>query len=140
LAFSEKQARELVARYRVPEPRLALGTAIRGIATACLDVSDGLVADLGHIADVSRVGLKIEAAAVPLSPAAAAAVAAGRAVLSDLLTAGDDYELAFTAPRAARKRIEAAAARAKTPVARIGLVTKGRGVQVVAPDGSPMPI
>jgi thiamine-monophosphate kinase len=136
LSVSAKQRDAAVARYRIPEPRVAVGKAIRDVARACLDVSDGLVADLGHVATVSRVGIRLDASAVPLSSAAAAAVAAGTVSLSDLLTGGDDYELAFAAPPAARKRLAALAAKTKVRLTKIGEVGAGRGVVVQDRDGA----
>jgi thiamine-monophosphate kinase len=136
LGLADKHRAALVARYRVPEPRLALGQGIGVLAHACLDVSDGLVADLGHIAEVSKIGIDIQAGQVPLSPAAQAAIANERANLADLLTAGDDYELAFTAPAAARTRLAALATKAKVRLTRIGAVAKSKGVRAYGADGA----
>lgn len=83
--------------YYLPEPRLTLGSALRGLASACIDVSDGLVADLGHIARASGVCMQVEAGRVPIYPEAVAALGPGRA-LELALCGGDDYELAFTVP------------------------------------------
>jgi thiamine-monophosphate kinase len=107
----------LAARYRLPEPRLALGQALRGLATAMLDVSDGLVQDCGHLARLAGCAAAIEAAALPLSPMARAAGDAARAAA---LSGGDDYELLFAAHPADAPRVEAAARAADTPVTRIG--------------------
>lgn len=134
VGLSEKDRAKLIDRYRVPDPRTVLGQGLRGLASACLDVSDGLIADLGHIAEVSKVQIRINAGDVPLS--AAAAKAGVR--LTDLLTAGDDYELAFTAPPAVRQRLTALAAKSKTKIARIGEVTKGKGVVALDKNGSPL--
>ncbi len=98
----------LVARYRLPTPRLALGQALRGLASASLDVSDGLMADLGHIAEVSKVRIAVEAAAIPRSAALRALWGDGAEAIVRAVTAGDDYELAFTAPASAREAIQAA--------------------------------
>lgn len=87
----------LIARYRLPEPRLALGQALVGHASAALDISDGLVGDLGHIAACSGVGALVERAQIPLSAAAATVVAGDAAWFDTVLTGGDDYELLFTA-------------------------------------------
>jgi thiamine-monophosphate kinase len=138
LGLSERHSASLIARYRVPEPRVAAGQAILGIAHACLDISDGLVADCGHMAEASKVGIELRAADVPLSPAAHAAVANGRANLADLLTAGDDYELAFAAAPAHRARLTALAAKLKIRFTRIGKAVKGNGVRVHGPDGAAM--
>ena len=96
--LSPEHAADLAARYRLPRPRLALGQRLlaEGLASAALDVSDGLVADLGHIVETSGLAATLEAAAVPLSPAAEAAVAAEPERLRQVLTGGDDYELLFT--------------------------------------------
>lgn len=110
----------LAARYRLPEPRLALGQALRGLATAMLDVSDGLVQDCGHLARLAGCGAEIEAAALPLSPMARAAGPEARAAA---LSGGDDYELLFAAPPHAAPAIQAAARAARTPVTRIGRFT-----------------
>ncbi|HTW35710.1 MAG TPA: thiamine-phosphate kinase [Rhizomicrobium sp.] len=124
---------ELVARYRVPEPRLSLGLALRGLASASLDVSDGLMADLGHIADVSKVRIEVEAARIPLSKALKAlwgADAANRAA-----TAGDDYEIAFTAPASRRGDVANAAARSGVAVTEIGRVVAGAGAVLLDASG-----
>lgn len=138
LGLSDKHRAALIARYRVPEPRIALGQGLKSLAHACLDVSDGLIADIGHIAEVSKVGIEIQAGEVPLSAPAAAAIANERSTLADLLTAGDDYELAFTAAQADRARIAALAAKTKVRLTRIGKVVKGKDVRTFAPDGTPL--
>ena len=104
LAVTEDEAIALVDRYRTPRPRLALGQALRGLATAAIDVSDGLVADLGHICAASGVAAAIDALA-----AAAVGRRARRARRTEAaLTGGDDYELLFTAPPERRARDRAA--------------------------------
>lgn len=88
----------LVGRYRLPLPRVTVGPRLIGLATAALDVSDGLIADLGHICEVSDLTAIIEAPRVPFSPAARAAIAtAPEDGLATVLTGGDDYEILFTA-------------------------------------------
>lgn len=109
-------------RFRRPTPRLALGAALVGAASACIDVSDGLLIDADRLARASGVRLAIALDAVPVSGPALAAV-----------TAGDDYELLFTA--APGVDVAARAATAKTPVMRIGTVTAGIGVVALAADG-----
>ncbi|MEJ1970075.1 MAG: thiamine-phosphate kinase [Rhizomicrobium sp.] len=126
----------LIGRYRVPQPRVAFGIRLRGIASAALDVSDGLLADLEHIADVSRVHIAVAASRVPLS---AALRKAGGDVAS-AATAGDDYEIAFTAPRARRARVMRAALAAGVTVTEIGFVVKGRGVALLGADGKAIPV
>ncbi len=126
----------LADRYRLPRPRLALGQAVVGIAHAGMDVSDGLVQDSGHLCRAGGVGCVIEAAGVPLSPAARAA---GRLTLC--LTGGDDYELLLAVPPEAEPALTEAAARVGTPVTRIGSFQAGPPqVTVCAADGTPIPI
>ncbi|MBW8268527.1 thiamine-phosphate kinase [Caldovatus aquaticus] len=132
-------AGHLARRYRLPEPRLALGQALRGLARAALDVSDGLVQDLGHLCRAAGCGAVIEAAAVPLSAAARALVAADPARLLLVLSGGDDYELLFAAPAGAEAEVERRAAAAGTPVMRIGQFVAGPPeVAVLGPDGAPL--
>lgn len=131
LAPSDKS---LLARYRRPEPRLALGHALAGIATACMDVSDGLLIDAERLAAASGVGIEIDLRRVPLSAAAIANAGAGEAARLAAATAGDDYELLFTAPAGANI---ARLATGKAPLGRVGLVTAGRGLTVRG-DGGPL--
>lgn len=138
--LAKRRAPDLIARYRVPLPRLALGRGLRGIASASLDVSDGLLADLGHIADVSKVHILVDAARVPLSPALRKAWGKDAAVVLRAATAGDDYEIAFTAPRRARAKVLAAAKAVSTKVTEIGWVMKGRGVALLGADGKPVAV
>jgi thiamine-monophosphate kinase len=131
-------ADQLRRRYLVPEPRVALGLALRGLAHAAADVSDGLVADLGHIAAASGVGAVIDTARMPLSPAAEAVAAGDPPAVVVALTGGDDYEIAFTAaPRDAR-RIGRAAAAAGVRITAIGRIEAGMGVTVLGSDGAPL--
>ena len=124
---------DLIGRYRTPSPRLALGGALRGIASAALDVSDGLIADLMHIADVSSVRIIVEAARIPRSPALLALWGDTPAAIVRAATAGDDYEITFTAPSEAG--VMDAARRAGTSVTRIGRVERGAGVALVDGKG-----
>ena len=128
----------LAERFRLPEPRLALGAALVGVATCAIDVSDGLVADLGHLCEESGVAARINADAVPLSAAARRAVDGGEAAIADLVTGGDDYELLFCAPPAERGAIEALGRRLELAVSRIGTIEHGQGVTVVDADGRPL--
>jgi len=128
----------LAGRYRRPQPRLALGALLRGLATACADVSDGLVADVGHISEASGLAARIDASAVPLSGAVKAAVAGESGLLEQALTGGDDYELAFTAPPAAADRLQALSDDLGLPLTRIGVMAEGEGVVVLGPDGTAM--
>jgi thiamine-monophosphate kinase len=121
----------LIERYRLPQPRLALGQALRGIASAAIDISDGLVADLGHILEVSGAGAEVHAAALPLSAAARDLPGARDAALSG----GDDYELLFTAPPQHRVEIEALARQLDLPLTRIGAIRVDPGLLVLDQKG-----
>ncbi|MEQ8449984.1 MAG: thiamine-phosphate kinase [Nitratireductor sp.] len=132
-AFGEAADR-LIARYRRPTPRLALGRALRGVAHAALDVSDGLIADAGHLASESGLTAEIRTPDVPLSPEAAEILADDPARFTELLTGGDDYELLFAAAPEARAQVAAAAHAAETPVARIGRLQAGEAGLVRAMD------
>jgi thiamine-monophosphate kinase len=129
----------LARRYRLPEPRLGLGSALRGLAHAAMDVSDGLAQDLGHLCRAAGIGAVLDLARLPLSPAAAARVAEEPGWLPRLATGGDDYELLFAASPADSARIEAAARAAGTSATRIGQFTEGPPeVRVLGPDGGAM--
>lgn len=130
----------LVARFQLPEPRCALGPRLAGIAHAMIDVSDGLVADLGHICEVSEVAAAVELARLPLSPAAQALVAQDAALLLRLATGGDDYELLFTAPPEAGAAIAALACGLGLPITEIGAVAAGAGVRLSDAAGRDLPI
>lgn len=125
----------LARRYRLPEPRLALGAALAGVARAMLDVSDGLVQDLGHLCRAGGCGAVLEADAVPLSPAGRAALADDPGLRDAVLAGGDDYELLFAADPADTAKVRAAAAAAGTPVARVGAFAAGPAAVVVR-DGA----
>ena len=124
---------DLRTRLDRPTPRVALGRALRGIATSCIDVSDGLLADLGHVGHASGVGAQVDVDALPASQALRACFDAAACRLLQA-TGGDDYELCFTAPAALRASvIEAASAHA--PVARIGRIVAGNGVSALDAQG-----
>ena len=126
----EEIAVPLLARYWSPMPQLALGQALRGQATAALDISDGLLADCGHIAKASGVALQVEVARIPLSAALCALVGHERA-LSCALAGGDDYRLAFTLPPALLPTVQV-----DWPEVRvIGQVLVGQGVRVLDAAG-----
>jgi len=133
--------RQCAQRLHAPQPRVALGIALRGIATSAIDVSDGLLADLGHILERSKVAAHLEFAAIPCSPAVRRrrGSALGR---SALLAGGDDYELCFTAPRRLRERIPAVGRRAGVRVTRVGgIERRARGwPDLVVFDASGTPL
>lgn len=127
-------------RMEQPVPRVALGQALRGIASSAVDVSDGLLGDLGHVLRRSQVGATIWAAsALPLLAARAQADGVSglpeATQLEFVLAGGDDYELVFTAPAAQRAAVAAAAAASATPVTRIGRIEAQPGVRVLDGEG-----
>lgn len=128
------------ARVRLdrPEPRVALGLSLRHVARAAIDLSDGLLGDLGHILERSRVAAEIDWPAVPVSPALAALPEAQRRRL--VLAGGDDYELLFTAAPENRVAIEAIGRRLDLPLARIGRILAGSGMAVRDARGQALPI
>ena len=123
----------LIARYRVPTPRLALGQALRGIASAALDVSDGLIGDLAHVAEVSGVRIVVEAGCIPRSDALRALWGDTDEAIARAASAGDDYEIAFTAN--SDSAVRSAADQAGIAVTRIGRVEQGAGVVLLASNG-----
>ena len=130
-------AKVLPALY-LPTPRVELGIALRGIATSAIDISDGLLGDLGHILERSHVGATIEFATLPTLPVAQAYL--HEAVARDcVLAGGDDYELCFTAPADRRDAVIAAAKTAGVAATRIGRITSELGLTVIGTDGQPMP-
>ena len=121
----------LRVRLERPMPRVALGLALRGIASACIDVSDGLLADLGHLCLASGVGAEVEVEALPASTALVAAFDA-QARRGLQATGGDDYELCFSAPHARREAIAA-----MPGTTRIGRIVAGDGVRAMTSAGVP---
>jgi thiamine-monophosphate kinase len=119
---------------------VALGTRLRGLAASAIDVSDGLLADVGHIAQQSKVKAEIEFEQLPRSPALAAC--ADRALADEcLLAGGDDYELVFTAPTEKRTAIEAAGAAAAVALTRIGRIVEGDpAVRLLDASGKPIAV
>lgn len=131
---TDAAALELRGRFLRPAPRLALGCALRGLASACIDVSDGLLADLGHLASQSGVGVRLDAPLLPLSPALRSSFDAEQCMRL-AVTGGDDYELAFTVPAAHVGDVAAIAARLDCALRCIGEVTAGQGVSLVDAAG-----
>lgn len=128
-------AEHLIERYRLPQPRLEAGQALLGTANAAADISDGLVADLGHICETSGVGAIVYEEAIPLSPGAESALERDPGRMVDILTGGDDYELVFTAPLDSRAKIAEAADSLKIRISEIGAVESGSMVKVVNDKG-----
>jgi thiamine-monophosphate kinase len=126
----------LERRYRLPKPRTTLGPRLVGVATATADVSDGLLADAGHIGEASRLAVVIERERVPLSPAARRALAENPALWANILGGGDDYELVIATPSRNREALLSAARACAVPVTEIGRFERGRGVRLTV-DGRP---
>ncbi|WP_198971202.1 thiamine-phosphate kinase [Xylophilus sp. ASV27] len=131
-------------RMETPTPRVALGQALRGIATSAVDISDGLLGDLGHVLRASNAGAVIDTLVATKLIAAcrcdawATGVFPSEKRLEFVLAGGDDYELAFTAPPEASDRVEAAGAASGTPVTRIGWIEAETGVRLVDAEGAPV--
>jgi thiamine-monophosphate kinase len=130
------------ARLEMPQPRIALGIALRDVASAAIDVSDGLTGDLAHVLARSHVGAVIDLAAIPYSEALAATLAGeDRALALDcLLAGGDDYELLFTASPQVAPRIAEIARGLSLPLTRIGSITGTAGLVVNDERGVPLPM
>jgi thiamine-monophosphate kinase len=123
------------AALDLPDPRLRLGRALRGLATACIDISDGLLADLGHILDASAVGAELELRHLPCPPGMAAMPEPDRWSLQ--LSGGDDYELCFTLPAELRARLPELSLTGGVELTVIGSITARPGLLVRDPDGNP---
>jgi thiamine-monophosphate kinase len=119
-------------RLELPAPRIELGMGLRGLATAALDISDGLTGDLGHIIERSGTGARIDLARLPAAPHLATMLKGGERALAleCMLAGGDDYELCFTAPNVHRERIDALARASGLPLSRIGKMTPAAGLVV----------
>lgn len=138
LALDPQAQAQAAHRMHMPTPRVALGLALAAapLAHAALDISDGLVGDLGHILAASNVGATLGADALPAGPALAQQERALRRRFT--AAGGDDYELCFTAPQARRDAVLAAAAQAATPVTRVGTIDTTPGLRLVDAHGAPL--
>lgn len=130
-------------RYHSPQPRLALGMALRGIASAALDISDGLAADLGHILTASGVGARVEVDRLPVSAALRQLYPEGSARVDGMpvawryaLSGGDDYELCFTAAPEQRNSIEALAQSLSIAITEVGEIVADSGLRCVDSNGA----
>jgi thiamine-monophosphate kinase len=134
VVLEENDYREAVMRLYEPTPRVALGQALRGLATSAIDISDGLLADLTHICRLSGVGATVELPLVPVSSIGAKHLSTpeGRTAI---VSGGDDYELCFTAHPNSRESIEELADVLGHPLTRIGQVKRGKGVSLLGADG-----
>lgn len=122
-------------RLERPEPRLVEGAALRGVASAAIDVSDGLAQDLGHILERSGVGARLEVDRLPLSLALIISLDRDAAIVT-ALAGGDDYELCFTVPPGRAAQLESVAMAWECRCARIGVITAEPGLHLVRADGS----
>jgi thiamine-monophosphate kinase len=127
--------KHLLARFRRPEPRLAVGRALIGVATAAMDVSDGLLIDAARLADASGKAVEVDLGLLPLSAAAEARTRRDDADLLERATAGDDYELLFTAPTEAAHVVRSIARDCRLAITRVGRVAPGAGLVVIGLGG-----
>ena len=130
----------LALRFQLPEPRTGLGPRLAGIAHAMCDVSDGLLADLGHICDASETGATVALSSLPLSKAARLLAAGEPDLPARLATAGDDYELLFTAPHEASAAIGRLATELGLWITAIGTIDDRAGVRLVDAKGTSVPV
>ncbi len=131
-----EQADMLIDRYRLPRPRLGLGKALVGFATAALDISDGLMADLAHLATESGLAGRVAAATIPLSDGARAAMTARPDYCwPRVLAGGDDYELLFTASPTNHYKVMDIASAQGVGVTLIGKMMEGQGVSALSDNG-----
>jgi thiamine-monophosphate kinase len=139
-AIGADELARLEMRLEAPEPRIRLGERLRGLASAALDVSDGLTGDFTHILDASRVGATIELASIPRSASLDAKLASDERdlALGCLLAGGDDYELCFTAPPSKRERIASLSAGLALPLTRIGSIVATDGLTITDERGDPL--
>ncbi len=138
--YDDEARRHFSDAYYRPEPRLLFRRTLRKFATACADISDGLVADAGHIADLSEGSFNITSEKIPLSKYTAKWLVEqveGETAFKTLITAGDDYELVFTALPDASAHIRKAAMAIGMRATKIGTVQKGSGVSILS-DGIAM--
>lgn len=140
--LAPRQVDYLQGRYRRPEPRLALRRALEAAASAGMDLSDGLMKDLGRMARASGTSAEVRIENVPLSAPAQAALAAAPDLATELITAGDDYEVLAAVPPAAAAEFVRLAQEAGIPVAAIGRMheTQGGEVSAISADGQKIPI
>jgi thiamine-monophosphate kinase len=124
-------------RLEQPTPRIALGLALRGIASAAADVSDGLLGDLGHILERSKTGATLDTS-IAIQLIAANAYISTTTALQCVLSGGDDYELVFTAAPSSRAAVQAASIASATPVTRIGQIESTPGLRLVDGHGTPV--
>jgi thiamine-monophosphate kinase len=137
LALVHPEIAVAAERLHRPQPRVALGVGLRGLAHAAIDVSDGLVGDLGHILERSGAGAVIDYERIP-RPEALRSLGDALLERDCVLSGGDDYELLFTAPPERRAALQALGAQLAAPLARIGRIEPGMGLKILDACGAPM--
>jgi len=130
----------LIRRYQLPEPRTGLGQKLVPLAHASVDISDGLMADLGHVAAASGLRIVVDAARVPLSEGVRALWGSNATAAARAATSGDDYEIAFTAPYGARGAVAALSSETGIAISEIGRVEPGEGIDLLNEAGRAMPL
>ena len=130
----------LVDRYLLPQPRLEVGQRLHGVATAVLDISDGLMADVGHLCAASTVGAKINMTDIPVSPSTMKFLAEDSSLFESVVAGGDDYELVFTAPEQAFAELRLISSELEVPITRIGICTTNTEVQLINASGNVVPV
>lgn len=142
LAIREKIPHDtwLQNRYLLPQPRVALGQSLRGIATSCMDISDGLMQDLGHICKASGVGAVVYRDRLPLSKATQALVKKNPDCWDNIYAGGDDYELLFTAPSGSADAVATLSSKLALPITSIGRIDSGSGPTLLDSNGSAISI
>ena len=128
----------LVERLNCPQPRIAQGLLLRELATACIDISDGLLADLTHMLDASDVGATIYEEKFPVSVQAGRVLTENRSLRSLLLNGGDDYELCFTVPESRLAELESRFEYSNSPFSCIGEITSQSGLRCLDAQGQPV--
>ena len=134
LTLSRRDAARCMRALDQPQPRLRLGMALRGLAHAAIDISDGLLADLGHICERSSLGADLWLDRIP-RPRLSSKIEDGPRLLQALVAGGDDYELCFTAPIARRSAIARLSRRLRLPLTCVGTMRRGRKVRLLDADG-----
>ncbi len=137
--LSSAELEAYLPALHTPEPRVELGLELRGLATSAIDISDGLLADLGHILQRSNVGVEIQLKDIPCSKVVGNHLASEQ-VQKMVLAGGDDYELCFTAPQSAHAAIVMVGEKLNLQVTRIGQITDSHGLQVIGLNNEIMPI
>jgi thiamine-monophosphate kinase len=138
VASDSEEKHFLIRRYLLPEPHIALGRKLHGIAHACMDVSDGLVQDLSHICAASKMGAKIHRHLIPLSKPARAMIEKNPALWDSITGGGDDYELLFTVPAMKEHLLASIISELELPLACIGEMYSGEGVTMLDENKKPL--